>query len=199
MRIRGAKRERILRVLLNEPDGSLTKYRIAKLSGCSREWVIEFLRKLEAQGLVEQTKVLEANKLIEYWSQVRLEPQHLDYLLREPLKLLQKTKLRYALTTYQAENLIQHHLFPSRTDLYILEEDRPKWHNLIIAEGGLVGKGNLRLLLADKHVFYKASNREGLTVVSLPQLLVDLFAEGGPCVEAAQLLLQKMSTHVPTI
>ena len=47
MLIRGRKRERVLRVLLNEPDGSLTKYKIAKLSECSREWVIEFLRKLE--------------------------------------------------------------------------------------------------------------------------------------------------------
>ena len=193
------KRERILRVLLNGPNGGLTKYRIAKLSECSREWVIEFLRKLEVQGLVEQTKVLDPNRLIEYWSQSRLEPEHRDYMLREPLKLLRRTEFRYALTTYQAENLIQHHLFPSRTDLYILEEDQAKWHRLIITEGGLVGKGNLRLLLADKHVFYGASNHEGLTVVFLPQLLVDLIAEGGPCVEAAQLLLQKMSTHVPTI
>ncbi len=193
------KRERILRVLLNEPDGSLTKYRIARLSDCSREWVIEFLRKLEAQGLVEQTKVLDPNRLIEYWSQSRLEPEHRDYMLREPLRLLRRTELRYALTTYQAENLIQHHLFPSRTDLYILEEDQPKWHRLILTKGGLVGKGNLRLLLTDKHVFYKASDHEGLTMVSLPQLLVDLIAEGGSCVEAAQLLLQKMRTHVPTI
>jgi hypothetical protein len=186
-------------VLLNEPGGSLSKNRIAKSSECSREWVIEFLKKLEAENLVEQTKVLNVNKLIEYWVQVRSNPQHLDYLLREPLKLLRKIELEYALTTYQAENLIQNHLFPSRTDLYILEKDQPKWHDMIVSEGGLVGKGNLRLLLADKHVFYKASNRQGLTVVSLPQLLVDLFAEGGPCVEAAQLLLQKMSTHVPTI
>lgn len=186
----------MLRVLLNEPDGNLTKYRIAKLSECSREWVIEFLRKLEAQGLVEQTKVLDHDKLIKYWSQVRLEPEHWDYMLRDPLELLRKIELRYALTTYQAENLVQHYLFPSRTDLYILEADQAKWHNQIVTEGGLVGKGNLRLLLADRHVFYKAYKLQELTVVSLPQLVVDLLAEGGPCIEAAQLLLEKMSTHV---
>ena len=199
MTIRGVKRERVLRVLLNEPDGSLTKYRIAKLSGCSREWVIELLRKLEAQGLVEKTKVPHPDKLIEYWSQVRLEPEHQDYMIRDPLEFLRKTELKYALTTYQAENLVQHHLFPSRTDIYILEEDQAEWHSLIIAEGGLVGKGNLQLLLADEHVFHKASKLQGLTVVSLPQLVVDLLREGGPCVEAAQLLLEKMSAHVPTL
>jgi len=182
-------------VLLNDPDGSLSKLRIAKLSECSRQWVIEFLAKLETQGLVEQTRVLSYSKLIEFWSQVRLEPKHRDYMLREPLELLRKTESSYALTTYQAENLVQRYLFPSRTDLYIREEDRARWHNLILTGGGLVGKGNLRLLLADPHVFYKASKLQGLAIVSLPQIAVDLFAEGGPCVDAAHLLLEKVSKH----
>ncbi len=187
-------------MLLNQPDGSLTKYRLAKLSECSREWVIEFLRKLEAQGFVEQTKVLDPEKLAKYWSQVRLEPEHWDYMLRETFRLLRKTELKYALTTYQAENLFQHYLFPSRTDLYILEEDRMKWHDVIVAEGGLVGKGNFRLLHTDNHVFYRSSKLQEMVVVSLPQLVVDLLAEGGPCVEAAQLLLEKMNRHViPTL
>jgi len=34
----------------------------------------------------------------------------------------------------------------------------------------------------------------------VPQLVVDLLAEGGPCVEAAQLLLEKTSKYaVPTL
>lgn len=185
----------MLRVLLNQPDGGLTKYRTAKLSECSREWVIEFLRKLEAQGSVEQTKVLDYDGLIRLWSQIRLKPEHRDYMLRDPLALLRKAELQYALTTYQAENLIQQYLFPSRTDLYILEGERAKWHDWIVAEGGLVGKGNLRILTTDNHVFYEAFKIHGLTVTSVPQLIVDLLTEGGPCVEAAQLLLEKMSRH----
>lgn len=199
LRLRGRKRERILRVLLNEPDGSLTRRKIAKFSECSREWVIEFLSKLEAEGMVKQTKVLEYEKLVQYWSQVRLEPLHRDYMLRTPLELLRKTELRYAMTTYQAENLVQHYVFPSRTDFYILEEDRMRWHDLIVTEGGLVGEGNTRVLLGDNHVFYKARKLQELTVVSLPQLVVDLITEGGPCLEAAQLLLKKVNRHhVPT-
>ena len=182
-------------MLLNEPTGSFTKYQLAKLSECSREWVIEFLRKLEARGLVKGTEVLDLEKLVRFWSQVRLKTEHWDYMLREPLTFLRKTELRYALTTYQAENLIQHYLFPSRTDLYIMEEDKTKWHRMIVAEGGLVGKGNFRLLLADRHVLYNTIRLQELTTVSLPQLAVDLLAEGGPCAEAAQLLLEKMNKH----
>jgi len=185
----------VLRILLNEPDGNLTRRKIAKLSECSRQWVIEFLRKLETESLVKQTKVLDYGKLIQYWSRVRLEPLHSDYMLRTPLELLRKAELMYALTTYQAENLIQHYLFPSRTDFYILEEDRMKWHDLIVTEGGLVGRGNARVLLADEHVFYKARKLQELTLVSLPQLIVDLIAEGGPCLEAAQLLTEKVNRH----
>ena len=189
------KRERMLRVLLNEPSGNLTKYRLSKLAECSREWVIEFLKKLEAQGLVKGTRVVNYNKLIGYWHRVRLESEHIGYMLREPLELLRKAELAYALTTYQAENLIQHYLFPSRTDIYILEGDRAKWHSLIVNAGGLVGNGNLRALLSDKHVFYKATKHRGLVVVSMPQLAVDLLEEGGPCVEAAQLLIEKVTRH----
>jgi len=195
LRVRGRKRERVLRVLLNEPGGSLTKYGIAKLSECSREWVIEFLRKLEAQGLVKQTRVLDYGGLIGFWSGVRSEPEHWDYMLREPLEFLRKMELSYALTTYQGENLLQRYLFPSRTDFYICEEDREEWHRRIAAGGGLVGKGNLRILVTDRHVFYNATRRQGLTVVSVPQLIVDLLSEGGPCVEAAQLLVEKVKSR----
>jgi len=46
-----------------------------------------------------------------------------SYMVKEPLELLKKTKLDYALTTYQAETIVQRYLFPSRIDIYIREED----------------------------------------------------------------------------
>ena len=55
-----------------------------------------------------------------------------------------------------------------------------------------MGKGNLRLLMDDEHVFYGSFEQKGLKVVSLPQLIVDLFDEGGVCVEAAEMLLKKV-------
>lgn len=191
MKQRGRIRERVIRILLNRPDGTLTKYEVAKRGECSYSWVHEFLGKLEAKGLVDKTKVRDYAGLVKYWLEVKTEPNKKGYMHKDPLRLLRRTSLQYALTTYQAENLVQHYLFPSRVDLYIRNEDAKPWHELITKEG-LVGKGNVRLLLAGEHVFYGSFERNGLKVVSLPQLIVDLFDEEGVCVEAAEKLLEKV-------
>lgn len=188
---RGWVRERILRILLNEPDGTLTMYKVAKEAGCSFSWVHEFLGKLEVMKLVEGTRVRDYEGLVRYWQKVKTKADRREYMHRDPLSLLRRTRLQYALTTYQAENLVQHYLFPSRIDLYVREEDAERWHEFIV-EDGLVGKGNVRLLLVDCHLFYGSFERRGLKVVSLPQLIVDLFDEGGVCVEAAERLLERV-------
>ncbi|XES76095.1 MAG: hypothetical protein ACBZ72_07860 [Candidatus Bathyarchaeia archaeon] len=191
---RGALRERIIRTLLVEPNGTLTKYKLAKMAEASFPWTHEFLNKLQAQKLVKGTEVTDYAGLINYWLQIKTKPEKRDYMHKNPLDLIQTVKLPYALTTYQAENLVQHYLFPSRIDLYIKMEDMDKWHEELTAEG-LVGKGNLRLLIADEHVFYGAFKRQNLTVVSIPQLIVDLLQEGGVCTEAAEKLISKVEQH----
>jgi len=191
MKQRGRIRERVIRILLNEPTGTLTMYRISKEAKCSFPWVHEFLRKLEAKGLINKTKVKDYTGLVKYWLEVKTKADKKEYMHRDPLNLLKQTSLRYALTTYQAENIVQHYLFPSRIDLYIRAEDAEKWHELITAEG-LVGRGNMRLLIADDHVFYGSFKKGRLNMVSLPQLIVDLFEEGGVCVTAAEKLLEKV-------
>lgn len=190
MKQRGRIRERVIRILLNEPTGKLTMYRISKEAKCSFPWVHEFLQKLEEKGLVNKTKVKDYTGLVKYWLEVKTKAEKKEYMHKDPLNLLKRTKLQYALTTYQAENIVQHYLFPSRIDLYIKANDTERWHELVTAEG-LVGKGNLRLLIADDHVFYGSFKKAQLNVVSLPQLIVDLFEEGGVCVSAAERLLEK--------
>lgn len=192
---RGYVRERILRVLLNNRNEKLTKYRIVKLAKANISWVIEFLRKLEKQGLVEGTKVRDYRGLIIMWKSIRKDPDAREYMVRDILDLLKKTDLRYALTTYSAENLVQKYLFPSRTDFYILKKDQQSWHKML-SEKGLVGKGNVRVLITDEHVFYNSSVRDGLTVVSTPQLIVDLMTEGAVGGEAADMLLEKETRNV---
>ena len=194
MKRRGILRERVLRVLLIESRDSLTKYQLAKKAQCSFPWTHELLCKLETLGLVKGTKVTNYTGLLRYWLQVKIKPEKMEYMYRDPISLLKKTKMQYALTTYQAENLVQEYLFPSRTDLYIKTEDVEKWHKLITKEG-LVGKGNIRLLTADSHVFYGSFIRQGLTVVCIPQLIVDLLEEDGVCTEAAEKLLEKVEQH----
>lgn len=194
MKQRGTLRERIIRVLLAKPEGSLTKYKLAKEAETSFPWTHEFLSKLEATKLVKGTQVTNYAGLINYWLNVKTKPEKREYMHKDPIALVRKTRLLYALTTYQAENLVQRYLFPSRVDLYINIGDMEQWHNQLTAEG-LAGKGNIRLLITDHHVFYGASERQGLTVVSIPQLIVDLLEEGGVCIEAAEKLLKKVEEH----
>jgi len=186
----GMKRERILRVLLSEPDGNLTKYRLAKLSETSKSWVIDYLRKLEGEKLVKDTKVLDGEALLDHWFSISQKPRYFDFFVQSPKDFLRKVNMDYALTTYLAENMLNHYLFPSRTDLYIREEDLLLWKDQI-SENGLVGKGNLRLLIYDEHTMYNKKKINGLWVASMPQVLIDLRREGGVCKEAYDMMVEK--------
>lgn len=188
-RTRGFKKERILRVLLNHPDGELSKYRIAKEVDASEPWVLEYTGQLEQDGLIEDTTVLDPQALYEEWEDVRVTPNQLSVSLQQPMELLQETDLYYALTTYQAENLVQGFLFPSTTDFYIRPGQTKEWTE-IIEDEGLLGGGNTRVRVTDDHVFDRTTRRDSHTVVSTPQLIVDLLAEGGPCAEAADKLIE---------
>ncbi len=190
MKMRGEKRERILRILLAEKR-PLSKYRLAKLAGCSFPWVHEFLQLLEQKKLASGIKVANKKKLFDYWLSIHHQPKYREYMVQRPLEFLKSTRLDYALTTYQGDNLIQHFLFPSRTDVYIRKNDLQKWH-MVLLKKGLYGKGNFRILLEDEQVFYKRRKINGFTVVCLPQLILDLKQEGGVCGEAAERLLESL-------
>jgi len=54
-----------------------------------------------------------------------------------------------------------------------------RWKSLVIKKG-LLGKGNLRVILAkDKAIFKESKDIKGVNAVSIPQLLIDLKKEGG--------------------
>ena len=188
---RNIKNLRIIRILLGNPKGDLSKYRIAKLSECSKPWVIEFLRKLDGMKLVKKNKVVNYDKLIDYYIEIMPKQKCFDFFSKDPEVLLRKSKLDYALTTYAAENILGHHLFPSRYDLYIKETDLYKW-KLLILNNGLMGKGNLRLIFAyDDFILKEKQVIKGIKIVSMQQLLIDLKNEGGICVEAYNLLAKR--------
>ena len=130
---RGVIRERVMRILLNNPRGNLSKYRIAKDSGGTYQWVHELLGNLEREGVLQRTRVTDFKGLVSRWQKWKIEPERREYMLRKPLDVLRKTNLNYALTTYQAENLVQNYLFPSRIDFYIEPTDLPKWHKLLMS------------------------------------------------------------------
>jgi DNA-binding Lrp family transcriptional regulator len=188
--MRGNKRERILRVLLN--NESLSKKELSVKANCSRQWVILFIRQLEKLKLIKEMKIINKKNLIKYWISISQKPEKYKlYMVKNPLKILEKTNLEYALTTYQAENIVQKFLFPSRFDFYINKKDENKWHKLLLEEG-LYGKGNVKVIIQDEHVMYNKRKINNLSIVSMPQLIVDLYNESGPCREASEMLMEKI-------
>jgi len=188
--MKGKKRERILRILLIRPNGTLSQYRIAKEADCSQPWAHSFLRKLELKKLVKNTEVIDVEGLFSYWIEINPRPSFREYHVQNPLEVLSTTDLNYALTTYYAETLTQNYLFPSRVDIYVQEHELQAWHKLLTATG-LVGKGNFRLLIDDSHVFYANIKKKGYSIVSTPQLIFDLLREQGVAVEAAHMLMER--------
>ena len=51
-------------------------------------------------------------------------------------------------------------------------------------------------VLKKYHVFYKSININEFTVTSIPQLIVDLYIEGGVCGEAADNLVNRMVQNI---
>jgi len=189
---RNVKNLRIIRMVLNKPDGTLSKYRIAKDTKTSISWVVEFFGSLEKKKLVKKTKVLDFDKLVDYYIEIMPKLTYFDFYVKDPIALLKQSKLDYALTTYGAENYTSHQLFPSRYDIYIKEADFDTWKAMILKDG-LLGKGNLRLILAnDPALFKETSIINGIKIITKPQLLIDLKREGGVCLEAYQTLVKNV-------
>ena len=129
--VKGKKRERILRVLLTHSDGSLYQFLISKEAGCSQPWTHSFLKRLEKKNLIKKNKILDIPGLFNYWLEINEYPPYREYNIQNPLDLLKKTTLKYALTTYYAESLVQNYLFPSRVEIYIHENEALEWHKLL--------------------------------------------------------------------
>jgi predicted ArsR family transcriptional regulator len=189
-RQRGFKKERLHRVLLNHPDGERSRYEIAKEADVSSSWAYEYFDQLAEAGIVEDTKVRDPSTLYQRWRETRVEPNAVQVSLQQPLERIQETGLDYALTTDEAEQVHQGFLFPSTTALYVREDDIDKWLD-VVEEEGFVGGGNTELRATDEHVFYNVQTLDGVTTVSIPQLIVDLLNEDGPAAEAADRLMTR--------
>lgn len=185
------KARRIILMLLHEKN--LSKYKIAKETKSNISWVIELLRKLEKIKLVKGTEVKNVDKLIDYYLSLEKKRKHFDFHVNNPLAYLKKNKKSHLITTYSAENLVSHHLFPFRTDVYVKEENLEAWKNELFKKG-LIGKGNLRLIPAkDEFIFRFVQRIKGHDVVSTPLLMIDLKREGGVCIQAYEYLLKKLN------
>lgn len=189
---RGIKTDRIFRILLNNPDGNLTRYRISVLANTQQIQVSVLFRRLEAKELIRGTKVTNYRALMIEWAKREIKFPAQRYMLKSIMDLLHNTTMKYALTTYQAETMVNGYLFPTKTDLYVRSNDFDKWHGELTTAGALVGGGNVTLRPYDEGVFYNSFiTSSGYLVVSIPQLIVDLLREGGVATQAAEMMLEK--------
>jgi len=59
----------------------------------------------------------------------------------------------------------------------------------------MIGGGNTRIKVLDEQVFYNTQQKNGFSTVSIPQLILDLMNEGGPCTEAAEKLIESFHNN----
>jgi hypothetical protein len=189
---RNTKQLKIIRNLLENPNGTLTKYRLSKLSDCTPSRVMQVIKKLEQKKIVTNTKVIDFDKLIDYYIEIdKIKQQKQYFHIPNPSEIFKKENKEYAFTTYFAENLINHYLFPNKYQVYVKKEDASKWKEILMKKG-LMGKGNTIVILTeDKNIFKEATTIKEYKVVSTIQLLIDLKKEGGVCIEAYNMLLSK--------
>jgi hypothetical protein len=197
------KLKRIMALLLDPELKITSKYGLAKMASCTPAWVIMLTKKLEKKKLLKGLKVINAKKLFELFNSIRPKRQTTKSYsiyqfnnINELIGLLYKSKKEYAFTTYAAENIVQKYLFSHRVDIYVKKEDLQKWHEDLVKIGSY-GGGNIRLIVSEydelfgKKQFPK-SDKKSPWIVNTPQLISDLYAEGGPAKEAGDLLLQKL-------
>lgn len=195
------KIKRMLALLLDPEYKPVSKYALAKKAGCSPSWAIKLVKKLEKKGLVKNLKVINVKGLFELFHEMRPKKTVLRsysvYSIESVDKLVdlfKKSNKEYAFTTYVAENILQKHLFSHRTEAYIKKEDLEDWHKQLTAIG-TYGGGNVRIVVSvhDELFNKKVIGKEGPCLVNTPQLISDLYAEGGPAGEAADMLLEKLT------
>lgn len=184
------KVERIYRVLLSIKSRNQSWYRIAKEAEVSYGWAYRVLQSLEARGIIDGAEIINARELFLTWASRKDWRFFREYHVQDPVTPLRHCKMKYALTGYFAENLVGHYLFPRYFEIYIHEKDAAVWNETIV-KSGYVGRGNLKVIVADDHVFYESERINDWPLVSVQQLIVDLYRNGAECSEAADLLVRR--------
>lgn len=214
------QRDKLLRALLGnsarnvplsaQAELPLTSlYDLSKRTGIVYSWVHKNLKTLEAKGWVttqDRIEILDPAAVFEWWKAHRTEPDIHSFHIAEPTAavdaLYQDEGIRYAITTYYAENTVQGHLFPRRMDAYIADTDLPRARDALIDAGAQLGGTNFRLWTGDDAILEEiVSIGQGPAqrrYAPVPQVIVDLMTEGGSAGEAADLLIQRAYPHANT-
>lgn len=114
-----------------------------------------------------------------------------QYIIKKIALLGNKHKFSHAFTLFSATEVVCPYVAPSDVHLYVLERDLEQWKDRLREENIFPAeRGNIVCIGGDESYLYGKREVNGITIVSLPQLYVDLFSYGGQGEEAAEELLK---------
>lgn len=189
---------RIVRWLLIDPERAWTLTEMVSASGASPGFVSRTLATLERDAYMERrrgaSRLRDADGLLTAWSASPSPPDRTlsrVSLLPTPQAILKavgevSNAPVYALTAEAAAEQIAPYARFSRVELYV--DEAGAWDRLLDLTAVPRG-GNVDLILpADPGVFDGSLTSTDLSLVSRPQLYVDLKRRGGPASDAADFL-----------
>jgi hypothetical protein len=189
---------RIVRWLLIEPERQWTLDEMVSASSASPGFVSRTFATLERDAYMERergaSRLRDADGLLTAWAAAPPLPDRIMSrvsLLPTPQAILNAVAqlpdaLRYALTAEAAAEQIAPYARFSRVELYVHEPGA--WDRRLDLTAVPRG-GNVDLILpADPGVFDGSFKSSDLSLVSRPQLYVDLKRRGGPASDAADFL-----------
>ena len=160
------------------------------------------MNQLRQVGILRGTRVANYERFFEFWALIAEKPRAVDFFIGKPEGFFRpQTARSFAITTYGAEAMRYGYLNVARLDLYILAKDEEFWRTRAEDRGAVRGNGNLRLLVGDPDLIRTSKLEDravpfldapsALPAVGDPQLVLDLYREGGPAVEAAGRIVEK--------
>ena len=83
---------RVARILFNESNGTLTKYRIAKLADSGYPWIHNLLKKLEEQGIIQKTRIRDFKALMTWWKRWQPIPKYREYMVQRAVGIAERNQ-----------------------------------------------------------------------------------------------------------
>jgi hypothetical protein len=192
---------RVVRRLLIDPDRAWNLAEMAWETGLTRGFVSRTFKTLARDAFIQRargaTRLSDRDALLAAW--VAAPPPTTPIVERVALAGSAEAVLRaigdasdlgrYAVTAEAAADRLAPFARFGRVEVYV--EDAAAWDSALGLTAVPRGGNMVLLTKPDRGVFDGAEERDGLTLVSRPQLYVDLMRRGGAAAEAAAFLRER--------
>ncbi len=199
------KAERVLRVLLNNPNNIWKMQSLANEAAVSLGMSSKIKKRLEENEMVKTEpngfRLSEWNELLTEWGNnysYKKNQIHNFYTKTEAAKMelelnyyCKENKLQFALTSFSGASRVAPYTRIKRVFAYV-ERDLDKLIDILDLQPVPSGSNVTLFIPYDDGVFYNYKLYDGLKVVSPIQLYLDLKSYGGRGEDAAQFLFEKV-------